>query len=65
MLFVAIPLPITGAWTGTMGAWFLGLNRRRSILFIILGVVIAGIIVSTVVYTGAGIASIFTKTIEL
>lgn len=65
MLFVAIPLPITGAWTGTIGAWVLGLEKKKSILFILLGVLIAGIIVSTVVYTGAGIASIFTKTIEL
>ena len=65
MLFVAIPLPITGAWTGTIGAWVLGLDRKRSILFIILGVLTAGIIVSTVVYTGAGIASLFTKKVDI
>ncbi len=65
MLFVAIPLPITGAWTGTIGAWVLGLDRKKSILFILLGVLIAGIVVSTVVYTGASIASIFTKKIEI
>ena len=65
MLFVAIPLPITGAWTGTIGAWVLGLDRKRSILFIILGVLTAGIIVTTVVYTGAGIASLFTKKVDI
>ncbi len=65
MLFVAVPLPITGAWTGTIGAWVLGLDRKKSILFIMLGVLIAGIVVTTVVYTGAGIASIFTKKIEI
>ncbi len=65
MLFVAIPLPITGAWTGTVGAWVLGLDRKKSILFILLGVLIAGIIVTTVIYTGAGIASLFTKRIEI
>ena len=65
MLFVAIPLPITGAWTGTIGAWVLGLDRKRSYLFIMLGVLIAGIIVTTVVYTGAGIASLFTKQVEI
>ena len=65
MLFVAIPLPITGAWTGTLGAWVLGLDRKKSILFILLGVLIAGIIVTTVVYTGAGIASLFTKKIDI
>lgn len=44
-LFVAIPLPTTGAWTGTILAWFLGLNRKKSIIAISGGVLIAGIIV--------------------
>ena len=65
MLFVAIPLPITGAWTGTIGAWVLGLDRKKSILFILLGVLISGIIVSTVIYTGSGIAKLFTKTVNI
>ena len=65
MLFVAIPLPITGAWTGTIGAWVLGLDRKKSILFILFGVLISGIVVSTVIYTGAGIASLFTNTVNI
>ncbi|MBQ7645297.1 MAG: small multi-drug export protein, partial [Spirochaetales bacterium] len=65
MLFVAIPLPITGAWTGTIGAWVMGLDRKKSILFIILGVLVAGIVVSAVVATGAGIASLFTKQVNI
>lgn len=65
MLFVAIPLPITGAWTGTLGAWVLGLDRKKSLLFILLGVLVAGIVVTTVIYTGSGIASLFTKNIEI
>ncbi len=44
-LFVALPLPITGAWTGTLIAWLLGLERKKSIPAIALGVCIAGIIV--------------------
>ncbi|UZE93768.1 MAG: small multi-drug export protein [Candidatus Pacearchaeota archaeon] len=44
--FVAIPLPITGAWTGTLIAWLLNLKRRRSFLAIALGIIIAGIIVT-------------------
>ena len=44
-VFVAIPLPATGAWTGCFIAWLLGLNRRESILAVTLGVIIAGIIV--------------------
>jgi len=44
-MFVAVPLPGTGAWTGTLIAWILKMNRLRSILAIALGVFIAGIIV--------------------
>jgi uncharacterized membrane protein len=45
-LFVSIPLPITGAWTGAFIAWILGLKRIKSFFAIALGVIIAGIIVS-------------------
>ena len=65
MLFVAVPLPVTGAWTGIVGAWVLGLDRKKSILFILLGILISGIVVSTVIYTGSGIASLFTKDIDI
>lgn len=46
MLFVAIPLPVTGAYTGTIIAWLLGLNRKKSFIAIAAGVMIAGIIVT-------------------
>lgn len=46
--FVAIPLPITGAWTGTLIAWLLGLDKIKSLAAIALGVIIAGVIVSFV-----------------
>jgi len=65
MVFVAIPLPITGTWTGTVGAWVLGLDRKKSILSIMLGILISGTIVTTVIFTGAGIASLFTKTVNV
>ena len=45
ILFVAVPLPGTGAWTGCLLAWILGLNRRESILAISLGVIIAGVLI--------------------
>jgi uncharacterized membrane protein len=44
-IFVAIPLPGTGAWTGCLIAWLLGLDRKKSIISIAFGVLIAGIIV--------------------
>ena len=47
-IFVAIPLPITGAWTGTLIAWLLGLNKLKSFIAIALGVVIAGILVTLI-----------------
>jgi uncharacterized membrane protein len=45
MLFVAIPLPITGAWTGSVAAFLFGIRFRYAFLAIILGVLLAGIIV--------------------
>ena len=44
-IFVAIPLPVTGAWTGCLLAFLLGLDKAKSFVFIALGVSIAGIIV--------------------
>jgi len=63
MVFVAIPLPITGAWTGTLGAWILGMGKRRSMLAVAAGVAIAGIIVSLVVGLGVEALSIFVKSV--
>ncbi|AIG98696.1 COG2426 family protein [Archaeoglobus fulgidus] len=44
-IFVAIPLPVTGAWTGTLLAFLLQLNRVKAFLFISAGVCIAGVVV--------------------
>ena len=46
LLFVGIPLPGTGAWTGTLAASFLNLDFKTSISAVALGVVLAGIIMS-------------------
>jgi uncharacterized membrane protein len=46
VLFVAVPLPITGAWTGSLAAVLFGLKFKHSLLFIFIGVLIAGIIVT-------------------
>jgi uncharacterized membrane protein len=45
-LFVAIPLPVTGAWTGSIIAEVMGLKVMKSFLSITLGVALAGIIVT-------------------
>ena len=47
-LFVGIPLPGTGAWTGTLAASLLNLDFKKSVLAIMGGVVLAGIIMGLV-----------------
>ena len=44
LLFVGIPLPGTGAWTGTLAASLLNMDFRKSVLFVLLGVLLAGAI---------------------
>jgi uncharacterized membrane protein len=44
--FVAIPLPITGAWTGALAAHLFGVRRRYAIPAIICGILIAGVVVT-------------------
>ena len=48
ILFVAIPLPVTGAWTGTLVAYLLKLEKKKAFLSIFVGVVIAGFIMTVV-----------------
>lgn len=55
-LFVGIPLPGTGAWTGTLAASFLNLDFKKSVISIMAGVVLAGIIMGVI---SLGIFNIF------
>jgi len=59
MLFVAIPLPVTGAWTGCIAAFLFGIQTRRAFPSILAGVMIAGVIVSIITYGASAIISIF------
>ena len=56
MLFVAIPLPGTGAWTGALAAAFLDMPLRKAIPSIFAGILIAGIVISILTF---GVASLF------
>ena len=49
-LFVAVPLPTTGAWTGCLAASILKLDYKKSLLAIWLGIAVSGLIVSTFTY---------------
>jgi len=51
-LFVAIPLPITGAWTGSVVAVLLGLRFKHALLSIFIGILIAGTIVTCATLLG-------------
>ena len=44
LLFVGIPLPGTGAWTGTLAASILDMDFKSSVLAVMLGVLLAGVI---------------------
>ncbi|MBO7544429.1 MAG: small multi-drug export protein [Bacteroidales bacterium] len=44
LLFVGIPLPGTGAWSGTLAASLLNMDFKKSILYVMLGVILAGVI---------------------
>jgi len=59
-LFVAIPLPITGAWTGSIIAVLLGLKFRYAFLSIFIGIIISGVIVTCATVLGWAVADILT-----
>ncbi|MDP3014952.1 MAG: small multi-drug export protein [bacterium] len=50
IIFVAIPLPLTGAWGGTVAAFVFGIPLHRAILDIGLGILISGLIVLSITY---------------
>lgn len=52
--FVAIPLPATGAWTGSLVAAMIGVKPWKAMLSTFLGVLIAGAVVTLIVYGGIG-----------
>lgn len=58
MLFVGIPIPGTGAWTGTLAASFLDMGFKKSVIAVLLGVLLAGIIMGV---ASAGVFGAFFK----
>ena len=56
VILVAIPLPGTGAWTGSLAAAFLDMPLRKAIPSVVAGVLIAGMAISILTY---GVASLF------
>lgn len=56
MVFVAIPLPLTGVWSGAIAAWLFGLPKKRSLFYIWLGAIISAGIVALI---SLGVIEIF------
>lgn len=56
-LFVAIPLPGTGAWTGSMAAAFLGMRLKKAMPAVVLGVLTAGCIMLGLTHMGVNLFS--------
>jgi len=52
LIFVAIPLPFTGAWTGALIAYLFGLKFGRSIITIFVGIIIAALVITALTLSG-------------
>ena len=58
IIFVAIPLPVTGAWTGSLAAYLFGLDFKKSMACIFIGVIMASIIVMAATLAGIKLLSL-------
>ena len=54
LLFVGIPIPGTGAWSGILAASILDWNFKQSVVAVMLGVILAGLIMGTLTILGLG-----------
>jgi uncharacterized membrane protein len=57
LLFVGVPIPGTGAWTGTLAASFLDLDFKKTVIAVMCGVMLAGIIMAIFSYGLLGVIS--------
>jgi uncharacterized membrane protein len=48
MIFVAIPLPGTGVWSGSIAAWLFDLSKKESLCYIIMGAILSGVLVTAI-----------------
>ena len=64
MVFVMIPLPVTGAYNCSFAAWLFGFEKKKAFLAVSLGVIIAGLIVTAVVVGGVESFKFLTKQVH-
>lgn len=62
-LFIGVPLPGSGVYSGALGSYLIGLGYRKFFKAAVIGVLIAGILVSLVVLSGTEMFNIFVKMI--
>lgn len=59
LLFVGIPIPGTGAWTGTLAASILNLDFKKSVIVVMAGVILAGVIMLVASFGVVGAVHLF------
>lgn len=57
ILFVAIPLPGSGVWSGSLAAWIFGINKRNALLAILAGAILSGVVVTILTYGGISLVN--------
>ncbi len=62
-IFIGIPLPGSGVYSGAVGGYLLGFTKREFYISTVLGVLIAAIVVTIVVMTGSGALGLFVKNV--
>ena len=60
-IFIGIPLPGSGVYTGALAAYLIGLRFKKFMVANVIGVIIAGIAVTVICLTGVGVSNIFIK----
>ncbi|HOU17487.1 MAG TPA: small multi-drug export protein [Candidatus Marinimicrobia bacterium] len=60
-IFIGIPLPGSGVYTGALAAYLIGLRFKKFMVANVIGVIIAGIAVTVICLTGASVSNIFIK----
>ncbi len=64
ILFVAIPLPGSGAWTGALVAYLFGIPYKKALALIFVGIVISGIVVSSIIFSGSSLWASLTESAQ-
>ena len=64
-VFIGIPLPGSGVYTGALAAFLIGLSPKKFWVANVIGVLIAGVVVTIVSLTGSGLAEIFIKEVSV